>query len=131
MRVLLDTHFLIWLITGPAHLTQKENAVISDPAAHLLVSAVSIWELRLKWDRRNPDGTRKGSVSPDDGIDYARDNGIELISLGVGDVATTLVAPIPHFDPFDEMLLVHAQQLDARLLTRDRKLVGHPLALQL
>ena len=131
MRVLLDTHFLIWLITSPEHLALKENTIISDPATHLLVSAVSIWELRLKWYRRNPDGTRKGSVSPDDGIDYARENGIELVSLGVGDVATTLAAPMPHSDPFDEMLLVHAQQLEARLLTRDRKLSGHPLALQL
>jgi PIN domain nuclease of toxin-antitoxin system len=36
---------------------------------------------------------------------------------------------MPHKDPFDEMLLIHAQQLGARFLTRDRLLVDHPLAI--
>ena len=38
--------------------------------------------------------------------------------------------PLPHKDPFDEMLLVHAHRLGARLMTRDRKLLGHPLTVQ-
>jgi PIN domain nuclease of toxin-antitoxin system len=43
--------------------------------------------------------------------------------------ATALDTPLPHDDPFDELLLIHAQYLGIKLLTRDTKLLDHPLAI--
>ena len=45
------------------------------------------------------------------------------------DAVASLESPIGHSDPFDEILLVQAQQRDLRLLTRDSRLVEHPIAL--
>jgi len=131
LRVLLDTHFLIWLISNPDEMSQREHACISAPDTQLIVSAVSIWELRTKWNLRHARGSRKGNLPPEAGIDYAVTNGIDLVSLTADDAVAELEAAPPHRDPFDEMLLVHAQRLDAKLLTRDRNLIGHPLVLQL
>ena len=51
-----------------------------------------------------------------------------IAALEAEDVLERLEPPSPNRDPYDEMLLVHAQRMDARLLTRDRALADHPLA---
>ena len=62
MRLLLDTHFLIWSILEPEVLRAREAAIIG--ASEVLISPVSIWELRIKWHRRNRHGERKGRLDP-------------------------------------------------------------------
>ena len=52
----------------------------------------------------------------------------ELLPLTARHAAAVLTHPIGHRDPFDEVLLVQAQEEGMRLLTRDEKLAGHPLA---
>jgi PIN domain nuclease of toxin-antitoxin system len=54
--------------------------------------------------------------------------GWEILPLTAHHAAAELADPIPHKDPFDELLLVQAQEEGMRLLTRDTKLEGHPLA---
>ncbi len=51
------------------------------------------------------------------------------MALTPDQAAASLKHPTPHRDPFDEILLIQAQELGVRLLTRDRLLIGHPLAL--
>ena len=53
---------------------------------------------------------------------------LPIIPLIPDIAATPLRFPIGHKDPFDILLLVHAQELDMKLFTRDKKLKGHPLA---
>lgn len=127
MRLLLDTHFLIWLARDPETITAKEQAALTRAQGRLVASSISIWELRIKWNTRR-DASRAGLVEPAEAIRFARAQGIDLADLTAEDCAATLDPPIDHRDPFDEMLLIHAQRLGARLLTRDRALAGHPLA---
>jgi PIN domain nuclease of toxin-antitoxin system len=56
-------------------------------------------------------------------------NGITLLDLDAAIAIAELVPPLDHTDPFDELLLAHAQQGGYRLLTRDRALASHPVAL--
>lgn len=128
MRLLLDTHVLIWLALSPQRLTAAEQALLAAASESALVSSVTIWELRLKWDRRGP-SAREELLEPTMALGFAEQHGFELAALTPGDCATSLGQPLAHRDPFDEMLLIHAQRLGARLLTRDRQLAGHPLAL--
>ncbi|MDB5708572.1 MAG: hypothetical protein JWL96_642 [Sphingomonas bacterium] len=130
MKLLLDTHFLIWLMSDPTELSSRERDAI-DQAEALYLSAASFWELRIKWHTRDRSGQRKGSVDPSLAIAYAERNPFVLATLDADDATVELDPPIQHRDPFDEILLVHARRLGARLLTRDGKLVNHPLALQL
>ncbi len=92
----------------------------------MLISAVSIWELRLKWHSFDISGERKGPVDPASIVTFARRMGWELLPLTAHHAASGLIHALPHKDPFDELLLVQAQEEGARLLTRDAKLFGHP-----
>lgn len=128
MRLILDTHFLIWLANTPGEVTAAEQRAIN-AAQSRHVSAASLWELRIKWRLRDRKGRRKGTLDPAEALVFIDINRIGLISLEPTDSLFALDPPIDHRDPFDEMLLVHAARIGARLLTRDRLLRDHPLAL--
>ena len=129
MKLVLDTHIMIWLAVNPAKLTPFESHVLSVKDHHLLVSALSIFELRMKWGvvgRRRDDADR---LNPQDALLFLSTAGITVAALDGPDFGAVLDPPLDHNDPFDEMLLTHAQRLDAQLLTRDRRLANHPVAL--
>lgn len=128
MRILLDTHFLIWLATDPSELSTIENKLLSAPEHECLLSTTSIWELRVKSSAMVRRGGPSPPLLPSDAIRFAALNDLAILSPALDDFAVPLNPPLAHSDPFDEMLLVHAQQLGARLLTRDGKLIDHALA---
>lgn len=90
---------------------------------------MSLWELRLKWNSRFASGERKGPADPTLVRKALLDASCEIIALSDEMAVTQLIRPLTHTDPFDEMLLVQAQFTGMRLLTRDRLLSGHPIAI--
>lgn len=131
MRVLLDTHFMLWLSTDQTKLKRAEVEFLADGGTEAMGSAVALWELTLKWERYHLSGVRKGPANPAQVLDWFETAGIPVHPLTPAQSVVTLDAVITHADPFDRMLLAQAQDLDARLLTRDREMSAHPLALQL
>ena len=129
MKLLIDTHYLIWLATDPVEITTAEHALLGKNSGQVYVSPVSIWEVRLKWEALDRNGTRKGVLAPEIAMAYIEESDLKLVPLTGADCAMTLDPPITHKDPFDVMLLIHAQNLNARFLTRDRLLRAHPLAI--
>ena len=129
MRLLLDTHFFLWLARDRTRISDAEMRLIESDDVAVLISPIVIWEIRLKWNSVDRQGRRKGLLSPEAALDLITRSPMELTSLTAEHCAAPLDPPILHKDPFDEMLLVHAAQLGARLLTRDRLLIGHPLAI--
>ena len=127
MRLLLDTHIAIWAALAPDALTAAERAQMAE--AQLVLSAVAVWELRLKWHSFHISGSRKGPLDPTVVVAFARAVNWALLPLTAAHAAATLAPPLPHKDPFDELLLVQAQEEGMRLLTRDAKLLGHPFVL--
>ena len=128
MRILLDTHFLIWLATDDQALSRAEQRLLTAPDTSILVSTISIWELRVKETSQARRGKPQPPLLAGDAITFARLSDLPIVAPEIDDYAAPLVPPIAHTDPFDEMLLVHAQQLGAKLLTRDDRLLGHALA---
>lgn len=128
MRLLLDSHFVVWLTTQRSRLTAAELAFLIDPETELHVSAVSIWEIRVKWNSYFVSGRRKGPCDPAQLLILVEQLDIETCPLMPNQAAAELAVPVAHKDPFDELLLVHAQELGMKLLTRDKKLLGHPQA---
>ena len=94
----------------------------------LVLSAVTVWELRLKWHSVHISGERKGPINPASVVAFAIGVDWEFLPLTAHHATTELVRPLEHRDPFDELLLVQAQEEGLRLLTRDSKLIGHPFA---
>ena len=128
MRLLLDTHIAIWAALDPDALTDGERKRMASADAPLVLSAVAVWELRLKWHSFHISGGRKGPVDPAAIVAFAAAIHWELLPLTACHAATALIQPLGHKDPFDDLLLVQAQEEDMRLLTRDTKLIGHPFA---
>lgn len=128
MKLLLDTHFAVWLASNEARVSDAERALVARPDVELVCSAVSIWELRLKWNRVTLQGVRKGPASPEAVMAFGQAMSWSFLALLPEHAASQLDVPVAHKDPFDELLLAQAQVEGMRLLTRDRALVGHPLA---
>ena len=128
MRVLLDTSYLYRLLEARGEFTQAERRFLDENEARLHASAVSIWEMRLKYHARHPSGARKSPHDPDDAVAMLQELDVTLIAMTPGHAAAVLAHPLDHRDPFDELLLAQAQEEGLRLLTVDRCLAGHPLA---
>lgn len=131
IELLLDTHHVFWFGVEPEKLTAAERDLLDTPTTDVIVSAVSIWELQLKWHRFHRSGDRKGPVDPQDLFDRLSEAKIECIALAAAHAAARLHQDIAHGDPFDRMLLLQAQETGAQLLSRDSLLKGHPLVVQL
>ena len=128
MRVLLDTPYLYDLVDRPGMFPGSERRVLAAPGTDFHVSAVSIWEMRLKYNARHRSGERKSRFSPEDVVAALDDQDMTFLPTTMRHAAGRLETPLDHKDPFDELLMVQAQEEGLRLLTVDALLVGHPLA---
>ena len=129
MRVLLDTSYLYDLMESLGLFTDAERRFLDSRAARIYVSAVSIWEMRLKFQARHGSGVRKSRFDPEDVVAALEQQDVTFLPMTMVHAFKKLDVAIPHRDPFDELLLVQAHEEGLRLLTVDRRLVGHPLAI--
>ena len=129
MRILLDTSFLYGLMASHGDSPESVRGILDGYGPELFVSAVSIWEMRLKYRALHPSGDRKSPYNPNDVVAMLRGHQVKFVPLGAHHAACSLETPLPHKDPFDELLLVQAQEEGLSLLTSDRLLAGHPLAI--
>jgi PIN domain nuclease of toxin-antitoxin system len=115
MKVLLDTHILIWALADPDKLSENGRLALEDPQNEILFSAASIWEIALK--------KRIGRIhfpfAPDQIAKAAKESG--FAELPVFAIAAALVEQLPlhHRDPFDHLLIAQAMSEPARLFTAD------------
>ena len=128
VRVLLDTTYLYRFMEATAALTEQDRRFFAARGLQLNASAVSIWEMRLKYNARHASGERKSRFDPNDVIPVLENQGVTFLPMTIRHAARALETPLAHRDPFDELLLVQAQEEGLKLLTVDRLLAGHPLA---
>ena len=118
MRVLLDTHILIWSLYELQRLDQATGALLEDPGTDVLFSATSIWEIAIKARLGRVDFNQR----PEAVVEAALETG--FTELPIRSEAAALVADLPlhHRDPFDRLLVAQAMSEPARLLTSDTQL---------
>jgi PIN domain nuclease of toxin-antitoxin system len=105
VRLLLDTHALLWWLAGDKSLSATARTAISDPDNEIFVSAASAWEIATKFRLGKLPGA--ALVAADIAAYVAGQGFAELaIRLVHGQVAGSL--PGPHRDPFDRMLIAQA-----------------------
>ncbi len=122
IRLLLDTHGLLWLLDDDRRLSPEARRILSSPDMTPLVSVVSLWEIGIKAAKGRLDFER--SFGDLVGVDFP-ENGIELLPITAKhlDVLTTLPFPASgHADPFDRMLVAQAPTEGIDLLSADAKL---------
>lgn len=127
--ILLDTTYLYEMSYGRDFFSPELIAVFGMSDRTLIYSAVSIWEMRIKHDRRHPSGDRKSEVRPSVVRKALPLLGVTTcLDVTADHAEASLDVPLRHKDPFDEQLLIQAQVEGLRFLTRDRHLTDHPLA---
>ena len=122
MKLLLDTHLLLWAASGNRRLTARALERLEDPDAELLFSAASIWEVGIKSGLGKPDF----EVDPNVLRRELLDNGYEELAVTGAHGAHVASLPAIHKDPFDRMLVAQAQLEGVTLLTIDPNIVRYP-----
>ena len=122
MRLLVDTHLLIWAAMFPERLSQAARVLITDPRNTLIFSAASIWEAAIK-SSLGRDDFRVDSRVLHRGL---LDNGYTELPVTSLHAVTIDSLPSVHKDPFDRLLLAQAISEGIVLLTTDAQLTRYP-----
>ena len=121
MRLLLDTHLLLWALSDPDRLNRPTRAVIEDPENDVLFSTASIWEVAIKVSLGRPDfAVRAETVA----MESLR-RGVAELLIRWQSAAAVADLLLHHRDPFDRILLAQAITEPIHLYTVDRKLVSY------
>lgn len=111
MKLLLDTHALLWwLADSPLLSGRARSAIARSPAVY--VSAATAWEISIQ--------KAYGKLhAPDDLEQALAANGFEALPITVAHALAAGRLPLHHHDPFDRMLVAQAQTESLTLVTRD------------
>jgi PIN domain nuclease of toxin-antitoxin system len=115
VKLLLDTHLLLWAASEPHRLPAAASALISDPANALAFSAASLWEVAIKAGLGRAD-FRADAALLRRGL---LDNGYEELAVTGAHAAAVAGLPPLHRDPFDRMLVAQARIEGLLLVTAD------------
>lgn len=122
MRLLLDTHTLLWTLKEPERLTVRAAAAIEAEDTRVFVSVVSPWELAI--------AEARGRLStPGDLEAYLERNRFELLPVSLRHVELIRSMAHHHRDPFDRMLIAQAQVEGLTLVTADREIPRYPVSI--
>lgn len=117
MRLLLDTHVLLWALSTPEKLPARFRRELD--TAQVFVSAASIWEVAIKA------GLGKLDADPREVLDAVQPSGFELLDVTGTHAARVATLPSIHRDPFDRMLVAQALVEPLILVTRDEALTAY------
>lgn len=116
MRILLDTHALLWWLDGDRRLSRRARVAIADESNRIFVSAASAWELSTKARL----GKLPGAVDVATDIAGAvRSQQFDALDITILHAQKAGRLPGPHRDPFDRMLAAQAQLEDLPIVTND------------
>ncbi len=115
MKLLVDTHCLIWALADAPELGAGARAIMAR-AEEIAFSEASVWEIGLKW--------RKGKIKlqPRRVFEQALQDGMRKVPLSIDSILLSCELRQTHGDPFDRLLYAQAKLLDYRLLSVDRTL---------
>lgn len=119
MKVLADTHSLVWALSDPGSLSAEAREVLTE--ADVTVSVASLWELVLKREKKD--------ALLEDPIPWWRKyligSGIRTLAIRVGHVITSGSLPLIHRDPFDRILVAQSLTEKMPLVSKDTRLGGY------
>lgn len=121
MRLLLDTHALLWWLEDPALLDEPARRAVASENSLVFVSAASAWEIGIKQAR--------GKLRcPDDLEEAVSVNRFQALPVTIRHGLLAGGLPPYHADPFDRMLVAQAQAEGLTLVTRDPALGQYEVA---
>ena len=122
MKLLLDTHLLLWAAGQPRRLSKTARTLIEDASNELVFSAASLWEITIKCSlgredfHVDPRLLRRGLL----------DNAYQELPITSQHAVAVDALPAIHRDPFDRLLIAQASLEGMLLLTRDATVARYP-----
>ena len=120
MKILCDTHIIIWYLTADERLSAKAQSLINDENNEIFFSLGSVWEIAIKHSRK----PETFSLSPQKFVDFCEEQGFVEFPLLQEHIFTLQTlsrsnnAP-EHHDPFDRLLICQAKAENIMFLTHD------------
>jgi PIN domain nuclease of toxin-antitoxin system len=114
MKLLLDTHILLWWLNDDERLSANARQIIQNPDNAIYVSHVSLWEIQIK--------TMTGKLNADLEviIQQLPKNSFQQLPTHASHILTLAKLPLLHQDPFDRMLIAQAISEPLHLMTHDK-----------
>lgn len=121
MRLLLDTHLLLWAAAGSG-LSTTAVELINDPDNQLFFSAASIWEIAIKSGLGRPEFDLDAGVFRRELLESS----YEEMAITSAHAAAVATLPALHRDPFDRILIAQAIVEGVTVLTADSSVLAYP-----
>jgi len=117
VRILLDTHAIVWWAAGDERLSRKARLTIADPDTEVFISIASAWEIQIKATLQK--------LTLNETVDALYrsliiDHEFRMIGIELNDIDCLSTLPPHHRDPFDRMLVAQAGRSGLALVTKDR-----------
>jgi PIN domain nuclease of toxin-antitoxin system len=118
LRLLLDTHALLALLSSDYPLSSQAEEAMERTDAQLLVSVVSVWEIAIK--------RAIGKLeAPEDLLARIDETETEMLTITASHANATGELPLHHDDPFDRLLIAQAKLEGCAIVTRDRAFAAY------
>ncbi|MFN4253813.1 MAG: type II toxin-antitoxin system VapC family toxin [Saprospiraceae bacterium] len=121
MKILLDTHIILWQITGDSRLRHENRAILASPAVEKTISVVSLWEIAIK--------VSIGKLTLAQKLTDIVPIGTLILPIRMPHLMQYQNLPLQHRDPFDRMLIAQAQAENLTLMSDDPNFPMHSVAL--
>ncbi len=118
MKILVDTHVYLWMLSCPEKLSETRVYELESPANEVFLSAMSIAELMIK----HTIGKINIKFDP---VEMARKIGLEILSFSGAEAMVLGELPLHHKDPFDRMLIAQAMTNRLALMSDDSKFLQY------
>jgi len=115
MKLLLDTHVLIWWFNEPAKLSARAASILRSPGNTILISAAVAWELAIKVNLGKIDALPLVSEL----ASQTAEEGFTELPISMAQAVRAGLLPRHHRDPFDRVLVAQAQDLNVPILSAD------------
>jgi len=113
MRLLLDTHILLWWLRDDRKLTKETERYISSSENDVYVSAVSTWEVAIK------KSIGRLSVNLNEFDQAIIESGLTILPITMPHTLAVASLPMHHSDPFDRLLIAQSIVEPMRIVTHD------------
>lgn len=118
MKILIDTHIFLWMLSSPEKLNEKRRYELEAPANEVFLSAMSIAELMIKHSM--------GKIHIDfDPLEMAKKMRIEMLNFSGVDAMMLAQLPFHHKDPFDRMIIAQSIVHGLSLMSDDAKFLEY------
>jgi PIN domain nuclease of toxin-antitoxin system len=114
LKILVDTHIFLWMLSCPEKLNEKRRYELESPANEVFLSAMSVAEMMIK--------SLAGKITIDfDPLEMAEQTQVELLDFSGRDAMIMVRLPLHHKDPFDRMIIAQAISNGFSLMSDDAK----------